>query len=83
VAPPLKGLYALYWKTKLVYFGKALRTTLRKRLNEHHDKIASRKNISVEQITCRFLTIESDWFVRAAEDELIAYGGGQNLAPIS
>jgi hypothetical protein len=52
--------------------GKALLTTLRKRLNEHFDKIAGRKSISVGQMTCRFLTIESEWFVRAAEDALIA-----------
>jgi hypothetical protein len=71
IAPPVKGVYALYWKNKLVYFGKALKTTLRKRLNEHFDKIASRKNISVDQMSCRFLTIESTWFVRAAEDALI------------
>jgi hypothetical protein len=71
IAPPVKGVYALYWKSKLVYFGKALKTTLRKRLNEHVHKIASRKNISVDQMSCRFLTIESTWFVRAAEDALI------------
>jgi hypothetical protein len=71
VAPPLKGVYVLYWKGDLVYAGKALHTTLRKRLNEHYDKIAGRTGISVRQMTCRFLTIESDWFVRAAEDALI------------
>jgi hypothetical protein len=75
VAPALKGVHALYWKGDLVYAGKALLTTLRKRLNEHHDKITGRKNISVAQMTCRFLTIESVWFVRAAEDHLITSGG--------
>jgi hypothetical protein len=79
-APPLKGVYALYWKGELVYAGKALQTTLRKRLNEHHDKILDRQNISVKQMGCRFLTIESDWFVRAAEDGLNAYEGIQSLA---
>src|SRR5262245_11797622 len=61
VAPALKGVYALYWKGQLVYAGKALKTTLRKRLNEHHDKIGGRKGIFVKDMTCRFLTIGSDW----------------------
>ena len=71
VAPQLKGVYVLYWKGKLIYAGKALHTTLRRRLAEHTRKIAGRSNLSLEEITCRFLTIESDWFVRAAEDALI------------
>lgn len=71
VAPAKKGVYVLYWKGKLVYAGKALHTTLKRRLAEHTRKIASRKNITVSRMTCRFLTIESDWFVRAAEDALI------------
>jgi len=71
VAPPEKGVYVLYWKNKLVYAGKALNTTLKRRLAEHTRKVASRKNISLDQLSCRFLVIESDWFVRAAEDALI------------
>jgi hypothetical protein len=71
VAPPLKGVYALYWKDELVYAGKALHVTLKKRLAEHHDKIVGRTGIAINDMTCRFLTIESDWFVRAAEDALI------------
>jgi hypothetical protein len=71
VAPPLKGVYVLYWKGRLVYAGKALHTTLRTRLNQHYRKIDGRKHISVSQMKCRFLTITSDWFVRAAEDALI------------
>jgi hypothetical protein len=77
VGHPLKGVYALYWKGQLVYAGKALHTTLRKRLNEHHDKIAGRRNVHLRDVTCRFLTIQSDWFVRAAEDALIT-----NYTPI-
>jgi hypothetical protein len=69
--PPKKGVYALYWNGALVYAGKALHTTLGKRLREHHDKIAGRRNIHSRDLTCRFLTIVSDWFVRAAEDALI------------
>lgn len=71
VAPSLKGVYTLYWKGKLVYAGKALYTTLRRRLNEHANKITGRRNIAITDMACRFLTIESNWFVRAAEDALI------------
>jgi hypothetical protein len=71
VAPPMKGVYVLYWKAKLVYAGKALHTTLRRRLCEHFRKISARPNLSIGHMTCRFLIIDSDWFVRAAEDALI------------
>jgi hypothetical protein len=71
IAPPEKGVYALYWKGKIVYAGKALQTTLRRRLGEHARKIAGRKNISLAQVACKFLIIESDWFVRAGEHALI------------
>ncbi len=53
LAPPGKGVYALYRKGKIVYAGKALQTTLRRRLNEHAKKVGSRQNISLKQITCR------------------------------
>ena len=72
VAPAKKGVYALYRGDTLVYAGKALNTTLKRRLAEHFRKIQNRKNISTAEMKCRFLTIESDWFVRAAEDALIA-----------
>jgi len=71
VAPSEKGVYALYRKRKLVYAGKAMQTTLRRRLAEHARKIASRRNISLKEMTCRFVIIESDWFVRAGEHALI------------
>ena len=73
IAPALKGVYALYCSGALVYAGKALDTTLRRRLNEHYRKIEGRQNISTADMTCRFLTIAGDWFVRAAEDALIQY----------
>jgi len=71
VAPPKKGVYALYRHEILVYAGKALQTTLKRRLAEHTRKIASRRNITLNQMSCRFLTIDSDWFVRAGEHALI------------
>lgn len=71
VAPPRKGVYGLYHKRKMVYAGKALDTTLKRRLNEHARKISSRQNIKLGDVTCRFLVIESDWYVRAGEHALI------------
>ncbi len=56
-----------------MYAGKALNTTLARRLTEHHNKIAGRRNIGVADVSCRFVTIEGDWFVRAAEDALIQH----------
>jgi len=81
VAPPKKGVYALYRKQSLVYAGKALQTTLRRRLGDHTRKIAGRKNIRLKEMTCRFLLIESDWFVRAGEHALIeSYEPDWNLS---
>lgn len=71
VAPARKGVYALYLAGQIVYAGKALNITLKRRLGEHYRKIASRSNIEVANISCRFLIIGGDWFVRAAEDALI------------
>ncbi len=76
VAPRAKGVYAIYYRGELVYAGKALQTTLGRRLAEHFRKIASRQNIDAAEATCRFLVIRGDWFVRAAEDALI-----QNYRP--
>jgi hypothetical protein len=56
VAPPQKGVYALYWKRQIVYAGKALDTTLKRRLAEHAKKISGRRNVELNQITCKFLS---------------------------
>ena len=77
--PPSSGIYALYYKRALVYVGKASRgttkskRTLRARLSEHAAKIAGRKNISLDDMRCRYLTLESEWWVFAAEFALIAH----------
>lgn len=77
VAPHKSGVYALYHHGRLVYVGKASKgttrsgRTLRARLNEHVGKLDRRENLSLGDMTCRFLTIESDWFVWAAEFALI------------
>lgn len=72
VAPPKTGVYALYRNGTLVYAGKALDTKLKTRLAQHYRKISERQNIKTSEMTCRYLEIDSDWFVRAAEDALIA-----------
>jgi hypothetical protein len=69
----------LYWKETLVYVGKASQATtkskrtLRARLNEHVSKITGRQNVSLDEMTCRYLIIKSDWFVWAAENALMTY----------
>lgn len=79
VGPKLSGIYALYYKGKLVYVGKASKgttkseRTLRERLNEHVGKIGGRQNIKLSQMQCRFLTFESEWWVFAAEFALMVY----------
>jgi hypothetical protein len=77
--PMASGIYALYFKGDLVYIGKASKgttkskRTLRARLNEHVAKIAGRRNITLSDMKCRYLTFASDWWVFAAEFALIAH----------
>ncbi|MFT3883201.1 MAG: Eco29kI family restriction endonuclease [Gemmatales bacterium] len=77
--PHLSGIYVLYWKKKLVYVGKATKEltkskrTLRVRLDEHVGKIGSRRNINLPDMSCRYLTFESEWWVFAAEFALITH----------
>jgi hypothetical protein len=79
VAPPCSGIYALYLKGSLVYIGKASSgttksaRTLRARLNEHVGKISQRQNINLADMTCRYLTFSSEWWVFAAEFAIIAH----------
>lgn len=78
VAPRESGIYALYHKRKLVYVGKASKGTtksersLRERLNEHVTKISGRQNIDPAELECQWLTMDSEWWVFAAEYALIA-----------
>ena len=77
VGPQSSGVYALYHNERLVYIGKASKgttkskRTLRARLNEHVAKISGRKNIKLGEVTCRYLTFTSEWWVFAAEFALI------------
>ena len=79
VGPALSGIYALYFRGKLVYIGKASKgttkskRTLRSRLNEHVSKIEDRRNITVAEMQCRYLTFDSEWWVFAAEFALITH----------
>jgi hypothetical protein len=77
--PRSSGVYALYFKGALVYLGKATKTltkskrTLRSRLNEHVGKITGRRDITLADMNCRYLTFESEWWVFAAEFALISH----------
>lgn len=79
VGPQSSGVYALYYKGKLVYIGKASkgttksRRTLRARLNEHASKITGRTGLTLADMTCRYLTFASEWWVFAAEFALITH----------
>jgi Eco29kI restriction endonuclease len=79
VGPAESGVYALYFRGDLVYIGKASKETtksgrtLRARLSEHRIKIAGRQNIDLADVTCRYLTFNSEWWVFAAEYALIAH----------
>jgi len=73
------GIYVLYFNDALVYVGKASKgttkskRTLRGRLSEHVSKIGDRENISATEMTCRYLTFASEWWVFAAEFALITH----------
>lgn len=79
VGPALSGIYALFYRGNLVYIGKASRgttkskRTLRSRLSEHVTKIQSRQNIALDDVQCRYLTFNSEWWVFAAEFALMVH----------
>jgi len=79
VGPQSSGIYALYFKARLVYIGKASKgttkskRTLRDRLNEHVGKISERQNITISNMQCRYLTFQSEWWVFAAEFALMTH----------
>ena len=81
VGPAESGIYALFYKGTLVYIGKASKgttkskRTLRARLSEHVGKIEDRQNILPGEMSCRYLTFDSEWWVFAAEFALIAEFG--------
>jgi hypothetical protein len=72
-------VYALLIKGDIVYIGKASKGTtksqrsLRHRLNEHVKKIQGRKNIRLEDVQVQYMTLDSEWWVFAAEFALVSY----------
>ncbi|HRB80677.1 MAG TPA: Eco29kI family restriction endonuclease [Nitrospira sp.] len=79
IGPQASGIYALYFRSTLVYIGKASKgttkskRTLRGRLGEHVGKISGRRNISLADMECRYLTFDSEWWVFAAEFALMTH----------
>jgi hypothetical protein len=79
VGPSESGIYALYYKDRLVYVGKATKEftkskrTLRARLNEHVAKIVGRRNITLSDMRCQYLIFKSEWWVFAAEIALMTH----------
>ncbi len=70
-APGQHGVYVLFRSGVPVYVGQA--RELRSRLREHLRKIENRRGIKVEEVSCRFLTIERMWEVARAEDALLRH----------
>jgi len=68
-APLQPGVYVLFRGGSPVYVGQA--RSLRSRLRDHLKKIVNREGITVEEVSCRFLTIGKMWEVARAEDALI------------
>lgn len=64
-----QGIYQLYSRGSLVYVGKA--QNLKKRLVEHHDKIAGRLNIDVVDVAFTCLFVHPNWTGLAPEAALI------------
>jgi hypothetical protein len=81
VGPKASGIYALYFRGKLVYIGKVSKgttkskRTLRARLTEHVSKIEQRENVALQDMQCRYLTFVSEWWVFAAEFALMTHYG--------
>jgi hypothetical protein len=72
-APNEPGVYLLYRSRKIVYVGSAVGgRKLANRLREHARKIGGRQNISLDEMTCRFLPVDEDWMAAAAEEMMIA-----------
>jgi hypothetical protein len=68
------GVYVLYrvLSKNPTYVGQAVGTGgVAQRLNDHFKKIQGRNNISVEEMTCRYLYIRQRWEISRAEEALI------------
>ena len=67
-APRQPGVYVLFRGCVPVYVGKA--KDLRSRLKDYLKRAASRQGINVQEVTCRFVTIERMWEVLRAKAAL-------------
>lgn len=67
-APREPGVYVLYRNSKVVYVGSAVGPAkLHNRLRDHANRIRKAQNISLKEMTCRFMTVDEDWMAIAAE----------------
>lgn len=66
-----QGIYQLYHQQNLVYVGKA--NSLKKRLNEHRDKIRGRQRIDVSEMSFTCLYVHANWTALAPEESLIRH----------
>jgi len=72
-APAEPGVYVLYRNGNVVYAGKAVSgARLYSRLREHAKTIRRSQNISIDEMTCRYLATDEDWMAAAAESTMIA-----------
>jgi hypothetical protein len=70
--PHAQGVYHLFREGTLVYVGKD-EDDLRKRLTEHREKIAGRRNIDVGEMGFKCLTLHKNWAALAPEASLIKH----------
>jgi len=74
--PRDQGVYQLYKQETLVYIGKS--GDLPRRLSDHYRKISGRRNISVEEIGFKCLSVHPNWTALAPEESLIRYFKNRN-----
>jgi hypothetical protein len=70
--PHAQGVYQLFRKRLLVYVGKD-DDDLRKRLTQHREKITGRRNIDIEEMGFKCLTLHKNWAALAPEASLIKH----------
>lgn len=68
------GIYELYLGRELVYVGCAVE--LRNRLLQHHDKLSGRKNLHLETMGFKCLSVDQAWVQVTHEKQLIEHHTG-------
>jgi hypothetical protein len=69
--PTEQGVYHLFRTGLLMYVGKA--ENLRSRLTQHREKISGRRNIDVDEMGFKCLTVHQNWTALAPENSLIEH----------